>query len=207
MTPEKQIIYEMLVLSNAHSYIPGRKMNVKILFDVVGKCTTVLTRSDLGKERATDSTLEDLLSSVAQVSADDIPDDTDISEGEFASYSDAGNGNRTENENESENGTVVMNDGTKVNKRSLNKLSLKNIRCVGIEKLIKGEIVMVRKKQEARHQRAITAMREMNVHVSKMTKGVVNLNIQKENECTVEPSWWQEQVRFARKQSWKTNIV
>jgi hypothetical protein len=54
-------------------------------------------------------------------------------------------------------------------------MALKNIRCLGIDKLEKGEIVMVRKKEEARHQRAIIAMREMNVHVSEMTKGVTYL--------------------------------
>jgi hypothetical protein len=134
MIPEKQIIYEMLVLSNAHEYRPGRQMTVKVLFDVISKCTTVLTRSDLGKERHTDTTLEDLLSSVAQVSADDIVDDTDISEGEFASFNDGAEGN---SESEKDDCTV-MNDGTKVKKRSVNKLSLKNIRCVGIEKLKTG---------------------------------------------------------------------
>ena len=178
-------------------------MTVKVLFDVISKCTTVLTRSDLGKERHTDTTLEDLLSSVAQVSVDDIVDDTDISEGEFASFNDAAERN---SESEKDDCTV-MNDGTKVKKRAVNKLSLKNIRCVGIEKLKTGKIAMVRKKQEARHQRAITAMREMNVHVSEMTKGVNNLTIQKENEIADTPTWWQEQVRFAREQSWKTNIV
>ena len=98
-------------------------------------------------------------------------------------------------------------DGTKVRKRGVNKMSLKNIRLVGKEKLEKGQIAMVRKKQESRHQRAITAMREMNVHVSDMTKGSHNLNVQKENDTTYEPIWWKEQVRFAREQSWKTNIV
>eukprot|EP00978_Attheya_sp_CCMP212_P004761 scaffold10460_cov29-Attheya_sp.AAC.1 len=102
-----------------------------------------------------------------------------------------------------------MNDGTKVKKRALNKRALKNVRRVGIDKLKKGRIALVCcKKEEARHERAITAMREMNVHVSEMTKGVNNLNIQNENETeTEQPVWWRDQVRFAREQSLKTNIV
>jgi hypothetical protein len=56
---------------------------------------------------------------------------------------------------------------------------------------------MVRKKDEARHQRAIIAMQEMNVLVSEMTKGVNDLNIQNENN-TEQPIWWRDQVRFAR---------
>eukprot|EP00978_Attheya_sp_CCMP212_P009987 scaffold23945_cov44-Attheya_sp.AAC.1 len=114
MTPEKQIIYEMLVRSKAHEYIPNRSMSVKLLFDIIADCTTTLTCADLGKERHTDATLEDLISSVAQVSATDIPDDTDIAEGEFALFSavGAGEADKGEKDNETDSGTV-MNDGTK----------------------------------------------------------------------------------------------
>jgi hypothetical protein len=85
-------------------------------------------------------------------------------------------------------------------------MALKKIRCLGIDKLEKGEIVMVRKKEEARHQRAIIAMQEMNVHVSEMTKRVNELSIQNENDME-QPIWWRDQVRFAREQSLKTHIV
>jgi hypothetical protein len=201
-----QIIYEMLVRSKAHKYIPKRSMSVKMLFNNIADCTTTLTRAELGKECHTDATLEDLISSVAQVSVNNIPDDTDIAEGEFASFSSAtGESDGGEIDSAAENSTIT-NDGMKVKKRAVNAMALKNIRCLGIDKLEKGEIVMVRKKEEARHQRAIIAMQEMNVHVSEMTKRVNELSIQNENDME-QPIWWRDQVRFAREQSLKTHIV
>jgi hypothetical protein len=172
----------------------------------VPDCTTTLTRAELGKERHTDATLEDLISSVAQVSVNDIPDDTDIAEGEFTSFSSAtGESDGGEIDSATENSTI-MNDGTKVKKRAVNAMALKNIRCLGIDKLEKGEIVIVRKKEAARHQQAIIAMREMNVHVSEMTKGGNELSIQNGNDSE-QPIWWRDQVRFVREQSLKTHIV
>eukprot|EP00978_Attheya_sp_CCMP212_P031445 scaffold118830_cov27-Attheya_sp.AAC.1 len=55
MTPEKQLIYEMLLVrASAHD------------------CTTDLKRAKLAKERINDPMVEDLDSVVAQVSANDV---------------------------------------------------------------------------------------------------------------------------------------
>eukprot|EP00978_Attheya_sp_CCMP212_P035471 scaffold154587_cov43-Attheya_sp.AAC.2 len=68
MTPEKQLIYEMLVRASAHD------------------CTTDLKRAKLAKERINDPMVEDLVSVVAQVSANDVLVEGDVGDGEFASF-------------------------------------------------------------------------------------------------------------------------
>eukprot|EP00978_Attheya_sp_CCMP212_P012926 scaffold32260_cov40-Attheya_sp.AAC.1 len=113
MTPEKQLIYEMLVRASAHVYVSKREMNLKILFDVIKDCTTDLKRAKLAKERINDPMVEDLVSVVAQVSANDVLVEGDVGDGEFASFT-----QRTLDETEvvdtveSESSTI-LNDGTK----------------------------------------------------------------------------------------------
>jgi hypothetical protein len=205
MTPEKQIIYEMLVRANAHTYVPNRPMHIKLLYDVIDLCTTDLKRSDLESERMKDADLDDLILAVAQVSANDIPEDTDPMDGEFASFERTNVNNDEDVVDESENSTVMI-DGTKVKKRALNKDALKNIRSVGVEKLMKANIVLVREKKEERHLRDIRAMREMAGHVHDMSTGGVIHDFVTEREPN-KRIWWREQLKFARKQSNKTKIV
>eukprot|EP00978_Attheya_sp_CCMP212_P004430 scaffold9688_cov60-Attheya_sp.AAC.1 len=112
MTPEKQIIYEMLVRANAHTYVPNRTMNIKLLFDVMDLCTTDLKRSDLESERTKDVDLDDLILAVAQVSANDIPENMDPMDGEFASFERTNVNNDTDVADEAKHGTVMI-DGTK----------------------------------------------------------------------------------------------
>jgi hypothetical protein len=104
MTPEKQIIYEMLVRANAHTYVPNRPMHIKLLYDVIDLCTTDLKRSDLESERMKDADLDDLILAVAQVSANDIPEDTDPMDGEYASFERTNVNNDEDVVDESENG-------------------------------------------------------------------------------------------------------
>eukprot|EP00978_Attheya_sp_CCMP212_P038366 scaffold189338_cov50-Attheya_sp.AAC.2 len=76
-------------------------------------CTTDLKRSDLESERMKDADLDDLILAVAQVSVNDIPEDTDPMDGEFASFESSNVNNDEDVVDESKNCTVIL-DGTKV---------------------------------------------------------------------------------------------
>jgi hypothetical protein len=213
MTPEKQLIYEILVRSCVHIYIPRRTMDLKIIFDILKDCTTDLKRSNLASERTTsDPMVEDLVSAVAQISENDVAVDCDLDVGEFASFTQTNldevlaQADTPAETVESESNTI-MNDGTKVRKRPLNRKALKITRMEGINKLKKGEIVKVRKKAAARHDRSVTAMREMHQHVADMSTQVEETETSTDHVDKDVQIWWRQQVKFARSKSKKTTVV
>eukprot|EP00978_Attheya_sp_CCMP212_P023736 scaffold73267_cov62-Attheya_sp.AAC.1 len=78
-------------------------------------CTTDLKRAKLAKERINDPMVEDLVSVVAQVSANDVLVEGDAGDGEFASFTQTPL-DETEVDTVEPESSTIMNDGTKVKK-------------------------------------------------------------------------------------------